>query len=195
MLHVYYCLMWFSAAYRRPIVSRPRLLIYGDVDLGHSSHLTPAVLHCMERLPIHLLDIPTLYSNSAKTPEEACSQVNASIPYQLTTVNLSVAGGNKCCLSHHDVCLYSVLSYICVPSLLQVFREARRSTPSAIYIPHIDRWWQVLSDTMQATFLMLLSDIDPLMPILLIATSDRPVHSLQSEVRKPRVTCISSQSV
>ena len=66
----------------------------------------------------------------------------------------------------------------------QVFREARRSTPSVIYIPHIDSWWQVLSDTMRATFLMMLSDLDPLMSILLLATADTSANSLPLEVSK-----------
>ena len=41
----------------------------------------------------------------------------------------------------------------------------------------------MLSDTMQATFLMMLADLDPLMPILLLATSDTSMHKLPLEVR------------
>lgn len=63
-----------------------------------------------------------------------------------------------------------------------MFREARRSTPSIIYIPHIDSWWQVLSDTMKATFLLMISDLDPLSPILLLATSDSSATQLPPEV-------------
>lgn len=55
---------------------------------------------------------------------------------------------------------------------VQVFREARRTSPSIIYMPHIGDWWDVIHSTLQATFLTMLQDIQPDLPILLIATSE-----------------------
>ena len=53
---------------------RPRLLLSGDEGQGQTTHLAPAVLHQLERLPVHTLDLPALFANSAKTPEESCAQ-------------------------------------------------------------------------------------------------------------------------
>ena len=76
-----YCSSTHRSAHSRPIVSRPRLLLYGDPAYGHSTHLAPALLHAMEKLPVHILDLPTLYANSARTPEESCSQVGCNIEH------------------------------------------------------------------------------------------------------------------
>ena len=41
--------------------------------LGHcvATYIGPAILHHLEKLPCHKLDIPSLYSNAARSPEEA----------------------------------------------------------------------------------------------------------------------------
>ena len=65
----------FSCIDDRSWTHRPKLLLSGHVNQGQSSHLAPAVLHVMERLPVHTLDLPSLFAVSAKTPEESCSQV------------------------------------------------------------------------------------------------------------------------
>lgn len=64
-----------SSALRQPTAYRPRLLLVGAQGSGQSSHLAPALLHHLDKLPVHRLDLPTLYSVSAKTPEESCAQV------------------------------------------------------------------------------------------------------------------------
>ncbi|KAF5195389.1 Atp-dependent zinc metalloprotease ftsh [Thalictrum thalictroides] len=53
------------------LVYRPRLLICGDESVG-LDHVGPAVLHEMEKFPVHSLGLASLFSDpSAKTPEEA----------------------------------------------------------------------------------------------------------------------------
>lgn len=64
-----------SSALQQPTAYRPRLLLAGAPGSGQSSHLAPALLHHLDKLPVHRLDLPTLYSVSAKTPEESCAQV------------------------------------------------------------------------------------------------------------------------
>uniref|UniRef100_A0A673JA21 ATPase family AAA domain-containing protein 2 n=1 Tax=Sinocyclocheilus rhinocerous TaxID=307959 RepID=A0A673JA21_9TELE len=64
-----------DSAYRQPTSYRPRLLLTGPQGAGQSTHLAPAVLHHLEKFTVHRLDLPTLYSVSAKTPEESCAQV------------------------------------------------------------------------------------------------------------------------
>lgn len=58
---------------------RPRFLICGNQGMGQSTHIAPALLHAMEHMTVHCLDLPALYGVASKTPEEACSQVWPSI--------------------------------------------------------------------------------------------------------------------
>lgn len=67
--------------------------------------------------------------------------------------------------------------------LIQLFCEAKRTAPSILYIPHMQRWWDTVSSALKATFLSLLQDIPSFSPILLLATCSLPYHSLYTEVR------------
>ncbi|KAL6970767.1 hypothetical protein U1Q18_030455 [Sarracenia purpurea var. burkii] len=83
-----------------PLVYRPRLLLCGDEGAG-LDHLGPAILHELEKFPVHSLGLPSLLSDpSAKTPEEA---------------------------------------------MVHIFGEARRTTPSILYIPQFNLWWENVS--------------------------------------------------
>ena len=53
------------------LTHRPRLLIMAGESQGGTTYIAPAILHFMEKLPVTKLDIPALFSNSARTPEEA----------------------------------------------------------------------------------------------------------------------------
>ncbi|XP_043962401.1 ATPase family AAA domain-containing protein 2B [Gambusia affinis] len=123
---------------QQPTAYRPRLLLAGAPGSGQSSHLAPALLHHLDKLPVHRLDLPTLYSVSAKTPEESCAQV---------------------------------------------FREARRSVPSLVYMPHISEWWDTVSDTVKSTFLTLLNDVPSFSPVLVLATAETQYSKLSEEVK------------
>uniref|UniRef100_A0A668A6N8 ATPase family AAA domain-containing protein 2 n=1 Tax=Myripristis murdjan TaxID=586833 RepID=A0A668A6N8_9TELE len=127
-----------SSALQQPTAYRPRLLLAGAPGSGQSSHLAPALLHHLDKLPVHRLDLPTLYSVSAKTPEESCAQV---------------------------------------------FREARRSVPSVVFMPHISEWWEAVSDTVKSTFLTLLQDVPSFCPVLILATAETHYAQLSDEVR------------
>ncbi|NXS63353.1 ATAD2 protein, partial [Brachypteracias leptosomus] len=54
----------------------------------------------------------------------------------------------------------------------QLMREAQRTAPSIIYIPHIHSWWEAVGATLKATFTTLLQNIPTFAPVLLLATSD-----------------------
>uniref|UniRef100_A0AAY4AWR2 ATPase family AAA domain-containing protein 2 n=1 Tax=Denticeps clupeoides TaxID=299321 RepID=A0AAY4AWR2_9TELE len=127
-----------TSAYAQPTSYRPRLLLTGPPGLGQSTHLAPAVLHRLENFSVHRLDLPTLYSVSAKTPEESCAQV---------------------------------------------LREARRSVPSVVYMPHINEWWEAISETVKNTFLTLLQDLPSFSPILILATAENSYTQLPEEVK------------
>lgn len=60
---------------------RPRLLLAGLRSQGQSTHLAPAVVHALEKIPVHKLDLTALYSTSARAPEEACAQVSQALFY------------------------------------------------------------------------------------------------------------------
>ncbi|KAK2856469.1 hypothetical protein Q5P01_005204 [Channa striata] len=127
-----------SSALKQPTAYRPRLLLAGASGSGQSSHLAPALLHHLDKLPVHRLDLPTLYSVTAKTPEESCAQV---------------------------------------------FREARRSIPSVVFMPHISEWWETVGDTVKSTFLTLLQDVPSFSPVLILATAETHYSQLSDEVR------------
>ncbi|XP_061563227.1 ATPase family AAA domain-containing protein 2B isoform X2 [Cololabis saira] len=127
-----------SSALQQPTAYRPRLLLAGAPGSGQSSHLAPALLHHLDKLPVYRLDLPTLYSVSAKTPEESCAQV---------------------------------------------FREARRSMPSVVYMPHISDWWETVTDTVKSTFHSLLQDVPSFSPVLILATAETQYSKLSDEIR------------
>ncbi|XP_056141706.1 ATPase family AAA domain-containing protein 2-like isoform X2 [Lampris incognitus] len=65
----------------------------------------------------------------------------------------------------------------------QVFVEAKRNSPSILYIPHIGQWWETLGPALRATFLSLLHSIPAFSPILLLATCNLPYDQLSMEVQ------------
>ena len=69
------CLSFFSTSYHNIVTFRPRLLLSGYTGQGQSMHIGPAILHQMEKYPVHVLDLPSLFGVTAKSPEESCAQV------------------------------------------------------------------------------------------------------------------------
>ncbi|CAN8001799.1 unnamed protein product [Ixodes hexagonus] len=118
---------------------RPRLLICGRAGLGQTTHVAPAVLHLLEHLPLHRMDLPSLHSVTARAPEEACAQV---------------------------------------------FLECQRVLPGVLYLPHLCQWWDTLGEAVRATFVTLLQDLEPLTPVLWLATADVPFQRLPPEVQQ-----------
>ncbi|KAI3464394.1 hypothetical protein Pfo_021057 [Paulownia fortunei] len=111
------------------LVYRPRLLLHGNDGVG-LDHIGPAVLHELEKFPVHSLALPSLLSDpGAKTPEEA---------------------------------------------LVHVFSEARRTTPSILYLPQFHLWWESAHDQLRAVLRTLLEELPSDLPILLLGTSCTP---------------------
>ncbi|XP_068813601.1 ATPase family AAA domain-containing protein 2-like [Struthio camelus] len=65
----------------------------------------------------------------------------------------------------------------------QLVREAQRTAPSIIYMPHIHAWWEAAGVTLRATLTTLLERIPPYAPVLLLATSDVCHADLPEEVQ------------
>ncbi|KAM9094966.1 ATPase family AAA domain-containing protein 2 isoform X2 [Sarcophilus harrisii] len=66
----------------------------------------------------------------------------------------------------------------------QVIREAKRTAPSIVYVPHIHLWWETVGLTLKATFTTLLQNIPSFAPVLLLATSDIQHTALPEEVQE-----------
>uniref|UniRef100_A0A673A2D9 ATPase family AAA domain-containing protein 2 n=1 Tax=Sphaeramia orbicularis TaxID=375764 RepID=A0A673A2D9_9TELE len=64
----------------------------------------------------------------------------------------------------------------------QVFVEAKRTSPSVLYVPHIGQWWETVGPALRATFLSLLSSIPAFAPILLLATCNLHYEQLSVEL-------------
>lgn len=100
-------------------------------------HVGPAVLHELEKFPVHSLGLPSLLSDpSAKTPEEA---------------------------------------------LVHIFGEARRTTPSILYLPQFHLWWDTAHEQLRAVLLTLLNELASNLPVLLLGTSSVAFDDLEEE--------------
>ncbi|KAI4468299.1 aaa domain-containing [Holotrichia oblita] len=141
-----------------------QLLLVGDSpDHGQTVHLAPAILYDMEHIHAHILDLTMLYSNSTTSPEEACVRVwQPSVERNTTVEYLKKVYQQR----------FSEF----------VFHEVRRNVPSVLYIPAIDEWWSLISDTVKVIFLSQLSQLDPNSPILLLATANDIYSNLPQEV-------------
>ncbi|EPS71183.1 hypothetical protein M569_03576, partial [Genlisea aurea] len=123
----------FSFGSAISLVYRPRLLLIGDDGVG-LDHIAPAILHELEKFPVHSLALPSLLSDpGAKTPEEA---------------------------------------------LVHVFGEARRTTPSVLYLPQFHLWWESAHDQLRAVLRMLLEGLPSDLPVLLLGTSSIPLAEI-----------------
>ncbi|GLJ11514.1 hypothetical protein SUGI_0169360 [Cryptomeria japonica] len=121
---------WISYGLSIPFVYRPRLLLCGKEGVG-LDHIGPAVLHKLERFPVHCFGLPSLLSDpSARTPEEA---------------------------------------------LVHIVGEARRTTPSILYLPQLQLWWETAHDQLRVVLLSILEELPSDLPLLLLATSS--IHS------------------
>ncbi|XP_043973679.1 ATPase family AAA domain-containing protein 2-like isoform X2 [Gambusia affinis] len=66
----------------------------------------------------------------------------------------------------------------------KIFVEAKRTSPSILYIPHIGQWWETVGSALRATFLSLLGSIPAFSPILLLATCSVHHDQLSMEVQE-----------
>ncbi|XP_078101557.1 ATPase family AAA domain-containing protein 2-like [Sander vitreus] len=79
--------------------------------------------------------------------------------------------------------LFGVSSTSPEEACAQVFCEAKRTSPSILYMPHIQQWWDTAPSSLRASFLSLLGSIPSLSPILLLATCSVPRQQLDPEIQ------------
>jgi len=73
----------------------------------------------------------------------------------------------------------------CLLYVTQMLREAVRTSPSIVYLPHVSDWWHVTTEAVRAGFVSAFNDVDPSVPVLLLATSDVEYKRLS-----PQVSCV-----
>lgn len=72
-----------------PNVRPAQLLITGDgPEHGQTLHLAPAILFRMEHIHSYLLDLPMLFRETGRSPEEACIQVLNLTIHTYTAIQL-----------------------------------------------------------------------------------------------------------
>nr|XP_046274213.1 ATPase family AAA domain-containing protein 2-like isoform X2 [Scatophagus argus] len=79
--------------------------------------------------------------------------------------------------------LFGVSSTSPEEACTQVFCEAKRTSPSVLYIPHIQQWWETAGSSLRASFFSLLDSIPSFSPILLLATCSIPHQHLDPEIQ------------
>lgn len=67
-------------------------------------------------------------------------------------------------------------------ALVSAFREAMRSVPAILYLPHLDLWWESASPSLRTTLIIALKDLPSDLPLLVLATADTPLNALPTEV-------------
>ena len=67
-------------------------------------------------------------------------------------------------------------------ALVHAFVEARRAAPALLFLPHLPLWWATAPPALRAALLMLLDELPPELPLLLVAASDAPAASLDPEL-------------
>ncbi|KAK4854921.1 hypothetical protein QYF36_002497 [Acer negundo] len=66
-------------------------------------------------------------------------------------------------------------------ALVHIFGEARRTTPSILYIPQFNLWWENAHEQLRAVFLTLLEELPSDMPILLLGTSSISLAEVEGD--------------
>uniref|UniRef100_UPI0037E9202F ATPase family AAA domain-containing protein 2-like n=1 Tax=Semicossyphus pulcher TaxID=241346 RepID=UPI0037E9202F len=79
--------------------------------------------------------------------------------------------------------LFGVSSTSPEEACAQVFLEAKRTSPSILYLPHIQQWWETAGPALRASFFSLLGSIPSFSPVLLLATCSLPPQQLDPEIQ------------
>ena len=98
-----------------PFSFQPRMLVCGVEGMGQVRHLGAALVHLLESLPCHTMDVASLHRMGTRTSEEACVQVSCRLcrlfVYLFVCVFVYLFACLCICLF---VCLFSVCLSVCV---------------------------------------------------------------------------------
>jgi hypothetical protein len=68
---------------------------------------------------------------------------------------------------------------------VHAFVEARRAAPALLFLPHLPLWWATAPAALRAALLMLVEDLPPEFPLLLVAVADAPAGEVDPEASFP----------
>ncbi|KAM4581278.1 ATPase family AAA domain-containing protein 2 isoform 3-T3 [Odontesthes bonariensis] len=143
------------------------------------SHLKIPAANGLQNLNRSVLSQPTSYRprlllegrpGSGQTSHLAPAVLHALEKFTVYTLDMAVLFGTSA-TTPEETCA-------------QIFVEAKRTSPSILYIPHIGQWWDTVGSALRATFLSLLSSIPAFSPILLLATCSLHYDQLSMEVQE-----------
>ena len=80
--------------------------------------------------------------------------------------------------------LYEDTVFTSEANLIRILNEAKSRTPSIIFVPSMDFWWDRISRTMKNIFLRFISAIHPRDPVILVVTSDCPIDMLPPPIQQ-----------
>lgn len=66
---------------------------------------------------------------------------------------------------------------------IHIFNDARRNAPAIIYIPKINKWWELVPDTVKCLIQSQLTNMETSVPIFFLATADCPYKQLSQDVQ------------
>uniref|UniRef100_A0A804L5P2 Bromo domain-containing protein n=1 Tax=Musa acuminata subsp. malaccensis TaxID=214687 RepID=A0A804L5P2_MUSAM len=66
-------------------------------------------------------------------------------------------------------------------ALVHIFGEARRTTPSILYLPQFHIWWETAHEQLKAVLMSLLEELSSNLPILLIGTSSVSLSKMDED--------------
>lgn len=68
-------------------------------------------------------------------------------------------------------------------ALVLAVSEARKAAPAILYLPQLQQWWENAAPTLRSLLWVLLQDLPPSLPVLLLATADAPLHEIDGDAR------------
>ncbi|KAK1632328.1 hypothetical protein QYE76_006643 [Lolium multiflorum] len=170
-------------------------------SIVHSRPLLPVIAPCLkrhlEKIMERISDVFPYLSSSDVSKYAALSYGSSiSLVYR---PRLLICGVEGVGLDHvgpavlHELEKFSVHS-LGLPSLLSdpsaktpeealvhIFGEARRTTPSILYLPQFHLWWDTAHEQLRAVLLTLLNELASNLPVLLLGTSSVAFDDLEEE--------------
>lgn len=170
-------------------------------SIVHSRPLPSVIAPCLKRhldkIMEQISDIFPFLSSVDFSKFSALS-LGSSIPL-VYRPRLLICGGENVGLDHlgpavlHELEKFSVHS-LGLPSLLSdpsaktpeealvhIFGEAKRTTPSILYLPQFHLWWDTAHEQLRAVLLTLLNELPSNLPVLLLGTSSAAFTDLEEE--------------
>ncbi|KAM0894917.1 hypothetical protein ACQ4PT_024173 [Festuca glaucescens] len=170
-------------------------------SIVHSRPLSPVIAPCLNRHLEKIMErISDVFPYLSSSDVSKCAALSYGSSISLVyRPRLLICGVEGAGLDHvgpavlHELEKFSVHS-LGLPSLLSdpsaktpeealvhIFGEARRTTPSILYLPQFHLWWDTAHEQLRAVLLTLLNELASNLPVLLLGTSSVAFDDLEEE--------------